>query len=315
MLAPTSIQWLRPIFLGGWGLLVILFLGCESSEPTAESNQVFVTLAPQEYLVRRLAGDRVEVAVMVPPGQPEETYEPTPEQITRLSRSRIYFSIGVPFEVSFLERVRENVPHLSIIDTTEGIEKREIEEHSHEEEGDHGHEHEHAHDHGIEDPHVWLDPILMIRQAETMTRALSQAFPESRPFFEENLKSLTSDLEKLDRKIATILEPYKGKPMYVLHPSYGYFCDRYGLIQVPVESAGKEPNSKEFVELIRRAKEDQVTSLFVQPQFASSTADVLATEIGAKVVRIDHLSKDVLANLESMATKIAESYRPGAANG
>ena len=96
--------------------------------------------------------------------------------------------------------------------------------------------------------------------------------------------------------------------MYVFHPAYGYFCDRYGLIQVPIEAAGKEPNSKSFVQLLEKARADRVTTLFVQPQFSLPTVEVFARELGARVVRIDPLRRDYLENIEEIARKIARSF-------
>ncbi len=297
---------LRRFVIGSSILLLMGLLGCQSTEPAMNSRVVVVTISPQAFLVERLAGDLLEIEVMVPPGRAPETYEPTPSQTTRLSNAKIYYSVDVPFERSFLERVRNNLPHLLVVDTTEGIEKREIEEHSHGEAEDHGHEH--SHDHGILDPHVWLDPILMLQMAETMKDTLQETYPEWSTTFEENYATLKEDLEKLDRSIAARLQPFEGKSIYVFHPAYGYFCDRFGLVQVPVESAGKEPNSKAFVELIEKAKKDGVISLFVQPQFSSSTVDTLAQEIGGRVIKIDPLESDYLMNLESIAEQIALSF-------
>ncbi|MCA9439160.1 MAG: zinc ABC transporter substrate-binding protein [Candidatus Omnitrophica bacterium] len=288
-------------------VVIVLLTGCQTEDPPVDSRIVFVTIEPQAFLVDRIAGNLVDVQVMVPPGQPPETYEPSPSQVTELSKARIYFSVDVPFEKSFLGRVRKNVPHLQIVDTTQGIDKREIEEHSHGEEEDHGHEH--AHDHGLLDPHVWLDPTLMVKIAKQMTETLGETFPESKEAFEANHLSLEKDLRALDERITEMFEPYWGRSMFVFHPAYGYFCDRYGLIQVPVESAGKEPNSKAFVQLIEKAKEEGVSSLFVQPQFSSSTVKILADEIGAEVVRIDPLKRDYLNNLGDIAERIAASFK------
>lgn len=288
-------------------LFAAIFNGCAPPGPDPDSKVVFVSIEPQAFLVERLAGDHVEIEVMVPPGQAPETYEPTPSSISRLADARIYFAIGIQFENSFLSRIESNLPHLKIVDTSTGIEKREIEEHSHGEGEDHGHEH--AHGPGTLDPHIWLDPLLMVEQAKSMKSALAEVFPDSADTMERNFLSLQSDLEDLDERISQRLEPFWGKSLFVFHPAYGYFCDRYGLFQVPVESAGKEPNSKEFVELVRKARESKTTSLFVQPQFASSTVDVLAREIGAEVVRIDPLSRDYIRNFEVIATKVEEALK------
>lgn len=286
-------------------LPLLAVLGCGQGPAPVDGNRVFVTIVPQAYLVERIGGDRIEVDVMVPPGQAEETYEPTPQQMTRLAGAHVYFSIGVQFEEALLPKIERNLPRLRIVDASAGIKKREIEEHSHDHGEDHGHEH--SHDHGMADPHIWLDPVLMIQQAEIVARVLSETFPDASETFTARLGEVKAELESLNAELAALLEPHKGKSVFVFHPSYGYFCDRYGLVQVPVESAGKEPTSREFVELVKRAKAEQVRTLFIQPQFSSGAARNLAQEIGAEVETVDHLAYDYADNLRGFARKIAAS--------
>ena len=63
-----------------------------------ERVKVFVSILPQAFFVEQVGGSRVEIDVLVGPGQSPATYEPTPKQMARLPRADIYFSIGVPFE-------------------------------------------------------------------------------------------------------------------------------------------------------------------------------------------------------------------------
>jgi len=97
--------------------------------------------------------------------------------------------------------------------------------------------------------------------------------------------------------------------MYVFHPAFGYFADAYGLIQAPVEIEGKEPGARQLAALIDRAKKDKVRVIFVQPQFSSKSAGVVAKAIGGAVVPINPLAKEYLANLESMASAVEQGLR------
>ena len=65
--------------------------------------------------------------VMVEPGASPATYEPKPEQLTALSRSAAYFSIGLPFENVWLDRIAEANPEMRIVNTAAGIERLPIE--------------------------------------------------------------------------------------------------------------------------------------------------------------------------------------------
>jgi zinc transport system substrate-binding protein len=98
--------------------------------------------------------------------------------------------------------------------------------------------------------------------------------------------------------------------MYVFHPSYGYFADRYGLIQIAVETEGKEPGAKKLGDLIRQATADGARAIFVQAQFVSKTARAVARELNIEVIQLDPLARDYLKNLIDIARKIAHSFSP-----
>ncbi|RXJ88752.1 cation ABC transporter substrate-binding protein [Arcobacter sp. CECT 8983] len=129
------------------------------------AKEVTVSIVPQEFFVKKIAGDKVNVNVMVKPGASPATYEPKVSQMKRLAQSEIYFAIGVPFENAWLEKFENANKSMKIVDTSEGIEKLEMQAHSHhdhdehlskhEENGNthHDHEDEHAHHDHDKDEH------------------------------------------------------------------------------------------------------------------------------------------------------------------
>ena len=290
--------------------LVFAAIGCgkqEKPQPT-EKLTAFVTIAPQEYVVERIGGDLVEAETLVPAGQSPHTYEPTPQQIAQLEQADVYFRIGLAIENRIMDRVAGMIGTEHVVDTRLGVPLREIEGHHHE--GEEATE-EHSEGGGAADPHIWLDPVLMKTQAQTVANALMQLHPERRDQLAANLAAFQHDLDSVDAQIHLILDPLQGRAMYVFHPAYGYFADRYGLRQVAIESGGKEPSARELTELIDRARADSVTSVFVQRQFARKTAQAVADAIGANVVVLDHLSDDYLNNLLHMARLIASGLTQG----
>jgi zinc transport system substrate-binding protein len=151
---------------------------------------------------------------------------------------------------------------------------------------------------------VWLNPRFAKTLAEETLLALRRLRPESAEFFYDNLAALVANLDELDAELSEVLTPLAGESVYVFHPAFGYFTDAYGLIQVPVEVGGMEPSARELVELTRQAKKEGVRVIFVQPQFASRSAEAIAAEIGGAVVAIDPLSPDYLENLRGIAAEI-----------
>ncbi|MFP4267508.1 MAG: metal ABC transporter solute-binding protein, Zn/Mn family [Spirochaetaceae bacterium] len=286
--------------------------GRDAGEKTQNGDtlRIFVSILPQKYFVDRIAGDRAEVTVMVPPGRNPSTYEPTPRQVTELGSGDLFFTIGVPFEDSFIPSIKENLPDLRIVDTSKGIEKRSIraatgEDVNTEEKEDQGDDnHDHSDETGMPDPHIWMSPPLVKTQAENMLEALVSLVPEYRDEFKSNFADFAEDLESLDSELRELLEPVKGSPLLVYHPAFGYFAETYGLRQIPVELGGNEPTPRELRGLISTAKEKGVRVIFVQPEFSKTSARRVAEAIGGAVVEVAPLKEDYLENMRHIANEV-----------
>ena len=270
-----------------WAAVVVLATVCQAG--AQDSLSVFVSIQPQAYLVDRIGEERVAVEVLVPPGKSPATYAPRPAQMTRLSRATLFFSIGVPFEQALMPKVKGASQGLTLVDTTEGISPRRFAN-------------------GGRDPHVWMSPVLMKKQATTVCNALCKAAPDSREYFRANLERLLADLDRLDERVAEALAPLAGETIFVFHPVFGYFADRYGLTQMAVEVAGKAPKGRALVDFIKKAKAARIRVIFVQPQFDTRTAHKIASAINGAVVPLDPLAKDYIANLTAMAQKIRHAF-------
>lgn len=291
--------------------------------------EVTTSILPQKYFIEKIAQDRVTVNVMVQPGFSPATYEPKTSQMKKLASSKIYFSMGVPFEKVWLERFASANRSLVMIDTTEGITKRAMEkhthheedahdEHDHEEHGDkeekenheeHEDEHHDEHEHGGLDPHVWLDPLLVKTQAKNIYTALVKYDESNKAFYQKNYEAFITELDQLYLELKTILEPVEHKAFMVFHPSWGYFAQRFDLEQIAVEVEGKEPKPNQLVELIEEAKKHDIKIVFVAPQFSQKSAKVIAQNIKGNVVTLDPLSNKWKESLLETANAIVKSYQ------
>jgi zinc transport system substrate-binding protein len=272
---------------------------------------VFVSILPQETFVREIAGESVDVEVMVRPGHSPATYEPMPRQMAALADARVYLAIGVPFERVWLARLRQINPEMRVVATQAGIERRRMVAHHH-----HEHEEEHEleaesgkHDEdaaGMMDPHIWLDPQLVKQQASSICAALCALVPEQAATYRQNLAAFQADLTRLDHELGEILAPLRGRAFMVFHPSWGYFAEAYGLRQIPVEIEGKDPGAKALAELIAEAREEEIRTIFIQKQFSTKVAQAVADAIEGRVVAIDPLAPDYAENLKRTARLLAE---------
>ncbi len=87
----------------------------------------------------------------------------------------------------------------------------------------------------------------------------------------------------------------------VCHPSWGYFAGSYGLQQIAIESAGREPGAQTLARLLDGAEKNGVSAIFIQKQFSQAQARSVAEAIGARVVVIDSLAEDYPENLRGVA--------------
>jgi len=262
---------------------------------------VFVSIVPQKYFVQQIGKDLTDVHVMVQPGATPATYEPKPKQMADLSKTKVYFAIGVPFESSWLKKIAAANPKMKVVHTDYDIEKIPMAtHHHHDEEGKH---HEKGDDPGRLDPHIWLSPSLVKIQARTILTALQEIDPSHRTVYKANYNQFVSRIGELDARLKTTFAGKQGLRFMVFHPAWGYFAHTYGLEQVPIEIEGKDPKPAQLKELIEHAREYGIKVVFVQPQFSTKNAELVAKEIGGQVAFANPLAEDWLANLREVAEK------------
>jgi zinc transport system substrate-binding protein len=289
----------KPVTALVWTVLFIL-----QTMPTwASSLGVFVSIAPQKYFVQKIGGTLVNVSLLVPAGADPHTYEPKPRQMVELSKSALYFAVGIDFEKAWLKKIAATHPRMRIVHTDEGITKIPM-TNQHPQEGDsHKHDKRTQHHDGALDPHVWLAPAPVKIQAAHILKALIEADPKNRLPYTAGYDAFLKELDALDGELKALFAGRKGEPFMVFHPAWGYFAEAYGLEQIPVEIEGKEPKAAQLQSLIRRARERGVKVVFVQPQFSTKSAEMVAREIGGQVVQVDSLAESWDANLREVARK------------
>lgn len=270
----------------------------------ADPLLVTVSLLPQKMFVERIGGGHVRTVVLVPPGKSPATYEPTPQQMAEVAASALVLRIGVPFENAWLPRLASVAPHAKVVDLREGLSLRPIDlpPGATKPTGGSGAA-------GAPDPHIWLAPPLVIRMADRIRDELIALRPEAKAEFAANHVRLTADLQALDENIRTRLADKTQRRFMVYHPSWGYFADAYGLMQMPVEAGWKEPGPRTLQKVIEAAKQNDVRVIFVQPQFSRKAAETVAQAIGGEVLAVDPLAADYLDNLHRVADVFARNLR------
>jgi len=259
---------------------------------------ITVSVLPQKYFVERIGDGYVNVNVMVGPGSDPHTYEPKPEQMRDLSKSKAYFSVGVEFEKAWLDKFTDINPGMVIIDTSKGIEPLS--------QTNPTDDNEILDKHSTEvDTHIWTSPILVKIQAQAVCDALTALDPGHSSIYRKNLDGFLSEIDALDINIRDTLSGIQNREFIVFHPAWGYFARDYDLVQIPVEVGGQEPSAAELANVISIARNENVKVIFAQPEFSTRSAEVIADEIGGEVLLIDPLAYNWKENIEHVARTFA----------
>lgn len=285
-------------------LITAACAGAPEPQPTSVVRAV-VAIEPQADWVSRIGDRHVAVTVLVAPGQEPEMYEPTPRQMTEVAEAGVLFTMGLPFEAGLAARIRASAPALKVVDLLSGIERLPMPGGHHH----HGHRHSHRHAAGEPDPHLWLDPVRVQAMAATIRDALAELAPEHAEEFRAGHDAFVDRLAAADQRCRELLAPYAEREMLVFHPAFGYFAHRYGLVQVPIEVAGREPTPRELAATVERVRATGLRTVFVQPEFASESVRTVAEAMGGRVVVLNPLAADTAGNLEEMARAVAESFQ------
>jgi zinc transport system substrate-binding protein len=277
-------------------LAFTIYFYTSTGNSTGSSNGkigVVVTVGPQEEFVKRVGGDRVNVTVMVPPGADPHTYEPLPSQMKQVQDAQIYFQVGsgIEFELTWMDKLTSMNSQMKVVNTSTGIQL--IPNTAEGEEGS--------------DPHVWVSPRNAKIMVENIYQALVQEDPQNKDYYTKNRDEYLKELDDLDKNITQTMSGKNNTKIMVYHPAWGYFCKDYNLQQVAIEQAGKEPTPQNIAFLVDTARNESIKVIFVSPEFSTSNAQVIANEIGGKVVVVDPLSQNYLENMKNVAEAFAST--------
>ena len=280
-------------------LWIFLLASCKPGGEIEEKPVISASIIPQLYFIEQLAGDLVEVNVMIPPGASPATYEPSVSQLGKLNRSVVYMRIGhLGFEQSWMKKISSVNPDMKIVDLSEGVEI--ILEDDAKEEDHHGHSH-----HGP-DPHIWMSAINARIIARNIYNELLLLFPGEKEYLQARFDKFSLSLDSLQLEIISKLEDIENRKFMIYHPALTYYARDYELEQFSLEIEGKTPSPKHLKEMTDLANHHHISKILIQNQFDRKNAEVLARETGAEIIQFDPLD----LNWGKQMRYIAEQLNP-----
>ena len=284
--------------------LSALFLtGCGSASQSSDNTvRVLTSTTFLADITQNVAGDRLTVDSLLPIGADPHAYQAAPSDVAKISESNLLILNGVEYE-HFIEPLLENAGgERIIVEATTGLEPHPAEEHADEAAADAGHEHEAG------DPHMWLDPNLVITYVENIRDGLIDADPEGAETYKTNADAYIAQLKDLDKWIVEQVDtiPAERRLLVTNHEAVGYFAERYGFevvgAVIPSLSTDAGTSAKEMSALIEQIKASGAPAIFLGEVENADLANQIAEEAGVKVV--DNLYLESLTDGAPAATYI-----------
>ncbi len=248
---------------------------------------IVTTSTDLQSLVEAVGGDAVRVQSLAPPVHEPHAVEVKPGQLAELKSAAVLVRIGLDHE-PWLDRILRTVndPRFlpggpNVVDASKGVTLLETETpRVRSERG--------VHVHGFGNPHYWLDPENARPITAGVLEALARLAPGERPRLEANRRRF---LDALDQRLAGWLKtvaPYRGTRVVVVHESWPYFAQRFGLLIVAAvePTPGVPPSPAYLATLTQRMREAGVRVLIAEPSSPASLVRQVAARGGARAVTL-----------------------------
>lgn len=284
----------RAVFAVLLVFLSVLPGGCASGPEAAEAGlTVLATTTFLADITRNIAGDHARVDSLLPPDADPHAYQLTPSDVAKIADSTVLIQNGVGYE-QFLETSLENAGgERLVIVASEGLKPRAVNDP----------------EHGGGDPHMWLDPNLVITYVENIRDGLIEIDPEGEVTYTANAETYIGQLRSLNawiiEQVAAI--PVERRLLVTNHETLGYFADRYGFevigAVIPSLSSGASASARSLAEIVDLIWASGAPAIFLGEVESPDLANQIASETGVIVVYDLHLES--LTEGEPAATYIA----------
>lgn len=256
---------------------------------SASTIAVVATTSVIADLVRNVSGERVRVAVLLPPGTDPHTYTPTPRDVQAIANSQIVFSNGLGLE-AWLDEITANAggkrPNIVV---SNGLTPIAGGEHAAEAATGVAGGADQAHA-NTNDPHMWFDVQNAIGYVDNIRKGLQQVDPAGASTYEANATAYTAQLKAFDTQIRASVAtlPAERRKLITNHDTFGYFARRYGFTIVGSVFEGvsteQEPSAQQIAQLVAHIRAEHVPAIFTENTVNTRLADQVADEAGVKVV-------------------------------
>lgn len=282
----------------------LLFAACGNTNKEADKKEdltIVTTFYPIYDFTKEIVGDEGNVKLLIPAGTEPHDFEPSAKERAEISDADVFVYNSSDMEF-FVDSLKDSVDSKQtlMIEAAKGIDRLESQEADEHEESEEGHDHAHEYD-----PHVWLDPVLAIKEVRTIAGELGEKYPDKKEIFTKNADAYIKKLEALDQKYCEELKNATNRTFVTQHAAFAYLANQYNLEQVAISgvSPDQEPTPSRLAELKEFVKKNNIKVIYFEENASSKVAETLSNETGVKL--------EVLNPLESLTNeqiKAGENY-------
>lgn len=254
-------------------LLLTACGGQPASSAGTTDSPVLASTTLLADVAQNVAGERFRVLSLLPIGADPHSYQPAPQDVTKIAASQLLIVNGAGYE-RFLDALLESAGgKREIVVASSGLSS------------------------GLEadDPHFWLDPNNVIVYVENIREGLTHLDPDGAAEFKSNADAYVAKLKALDAWIVEQVQqiPPEKRLLVTNHESLGYFAERYGFTVVGSVlksfSADASPSARQMAALIDEIKAANAPAIFLDAGDNPALAQQIANETDVRVVADLHL--------------------------
>ncbi len=291
-------------------LLIVLNLlsGCKVKE-----RKICVTMYPVQYLVEKIAGDRVTVS-MIADGDIVTRSHISENWKEELSSADLFLYLGQvePYLQIYLPEIRD-MQKLEIINLASTTSLYKFQRYTYVSVGESEYVVESPYYEGSvfssidtydSDPYIWMDPVAMTSIANQIKNWLNAHYPEESEYFNEQYQALETDLAMLDSQYQLLRSDYSDIKIVTMSSSFGTWQKNYGIQVYPVilSRYGVLPSEAQLNLIEERIRKDGVNYIVHE---SNLTQDM--EELYQRVKNDLNLIEITMSNLESItATQLSE---------
>ncbi|MFP3090532.1 metal ABC transporter substrate-binding protein [Treponema sp. TIM-1] len=246
---------------------------------------VVTSIFPPYDFVREIAGDRVNLTMLLQPGAESHSFEPTPQDIVKIQNCDIFIYVGGESD-AWVERILESIDTgrmeiITLMDCVEVVEELVVEGMQDEEEEEGLEEEEVEYD-----EHVWTSPKNAKLIVQKIAEALKGRDAANAAAYEKNTQSYLAKLTDLDASFQSMINGAKRKTfVFGDRFPFRYFADAYGLdyfAAFPGCSTETECSAATIAFLVNKVRAEKIPVVFHIELSNEKIADTICEETGTK---------------------------------